>query len=80
MIINVIESINDRKFEIDEFNRKRDIFSNDVNRIKKHKNNLKSILKGYRCNCNKKYYRLEDKINTLLHKNDITREVFSVVS
>ena len=51
-------------------------FSNNVNRIRKHKKSLKSILKGYRCNRNKIDRGLEDKVNTLLHKFDIKREFF----
>ena len=43
LIINVIESIKDKK--IDELSGNSDISSNDVNRIKKNKYNLKSILK-----------------------------------
>ena len=43
LIINATGWTNDRKVEIDELSRKRDIFSNDANRIRKHKNNLKSI-------------------------------------
>ena len=62
--------------EIDELNRKRDIFSNDVNRIRKHKNNLKLILKDGRSNRNRADCGLEAKINTLLHKFDIKHEVF----
>ena len=45
LIINATESTNNREMEIDELNRKRDIFSNRVNRIRKHKDNLKLILK-----------------------------------
>ena len=62
--------------EIDELNRKRDIFSNRVNRIRKHKDNLKLILKDWRSNRNRADRGLEDKINILLHKFDIKREVF----
>ena len=65
---------------MDELSRKRDIFNNDVNRIRKHKNNLKLILKECRCNRNKTDRGLEVKINTLLYKYDIKREFFSVVS
>ena len=54
-------------------------YSNDINRFREHKNNLKSILKEC-CNRNKTYCGLEDKINTLLYKYDIKREVFSAVS
>ena len=80
LIINAAESINDREFEIDKLSRKRDIFSNNDNKIRKHKNNLKSILKECPCNRNKKYRGLEDKINMLLHEYDMKREVCSVVS
>ena len=75
-MINAIDSINDREIEIDELSRKSDVFSNNVNRIRKHKKSLKSILKGYRCNRNKIDRGLEDKVNTLLHKFDIKREFF----
>ena len=40
LIINATDSTNDREIEIDELSRKRNIFSNDLNRIRKHKNNL----------------------------------------
>ena len=66
--------------EIDELSRKRYIFSNDVNRVRKHKNNLKLILQDGRSNRNRANRGLEDKINTLLHKYDIKREVFLVVN
>ena len=52
------------------------MFSNNVHIIRKHKNNLRSILKECRCNCNKIDSGLEDNINTLLHKYDINREGF----
>ena len=68
LIINAIESINDREIEIIELNRKRVVFSNGLNRIRIH------------CNRNKTDSGLEEKINTLLHTYDIKREVFSVVS
>ena len=41
LIINAIESINDREIKINDLRRKRNIFSNDVIRITKHKNKLK---------------------------------------
>ena len=40
LIINATDSTNDREIEIDELSRKRNIFSNDLNRIRKYKNNL----------------------------------------
>ena len=45
LIISAIESINDREVEIYDLTRKRDLYSNDVNRIRQHKNHLKLILK-----------------------------------
>ena len=80
LIINATESINDREIEIDEFSRKRDIFSNDINIIRKYKNNLKLMLKECRYNRNKTDSGLEDNINTLVHEYNIKREVVSVVS
>ena len=70
LIIDAIYSINVKEFEIDDLTRKTDIYSNDINRIRNHKNYLKLILKVYRCNRNKTDRELEDKINTLLHKDD----------
>ena len=64
-MINATNLTNDREIEIYELSRKRDIFSNDVSRIRKHKNNLKSILKGCRCNRNKTDRGLEHKVNSL---------------
>ena len=58
----------------------RDIFSNDINIIRKYKNNLKLMLKECRYNRNKTDRGLEEKINTLVHEYDIKREVLSVVS
>ena len=62
--------------KIDELSRKKDIFSYDVNIIRKHKNNLKLILKDGRSNRNRVDRGLEEKVNTLLHKFVIKREVF----
>ena len=55
---------------------KRGIFNNDTNRIRKHKNYLKSILKKYGYDRNKIDRRLEDKMNSLLHKYDIKPDFF----
>ena len=54
------------------------MFSINVNRIRKHRNNLKSILKECRYNRNKTDCGLEDKVNSLLHKFDIKRAVVFV--
>ena len=66
-IINATESTNNREIEIDELIRKGDIFSNDVNRIRKHKEKFKTILEEGRSNRNRIDCGLEDKINLLLH-------------
>ena len=76
LIINATESTNNREIEIDELSRERDIFSNDVNRIRKHENNIKLILKDTRSNRNRAGHGLEDKVNLLLHKFDIKRKEF----
>ena len=47
------------------------MFNNKINRIRKHKNNLKLILKDGRSNLNRPDRGLEDKINTLLHMFNI---------
>ena len=44
LIINITESIINKEIEIDDLARKRYIFSNDVNRIRKHKNYFKPVL------------------------------------
>ena len=67
-----------KKIEIYEISRRRDIFSINVNRIRKHNNNLKSILKECRYNHNTTDCGLEDKVNSLLHKFDIKRAIFVV--
>ena len=53
LIINITESIINKEIEIDDLARKRYIFSNDVNRIRKHKNYFKPVLKECYCNHNK---------------------------
>ena len=70
LIINATESTNNRDRDIYELSRKRDTFSNDVNGIRNHKNNLKLALKDGRSNSNRTDRGLEDIINTLLHKFD----------
>ena len=51
------------------------MYCNDVYRIRKHKTNLKLMLKDGCFDRNRADRGLEDKINTLLHKYDIKREV-----
>ena len=52
------------------------MFSNDVNRIRKHKNNLRFIYKECRCNFNKVDCEVQDKTNMLLRTYNVKREVF----
>ena len=40
-IVNITESIDNREMEIDDLSQKRELFSNDVSKIGKHKCNLK---------------------------------------
>ena len=75
-IVNITESIDNREMEIDDLSQKRELFSNDVSKIGKHKCNLKTILKCGRSGRNRADHRLEDKVNSLLHKFDIKSEVF----
>ena len=60
--------------------KKREVFSNGFNKIRKHKYNLKTILKDGRYDRNKADHGLEDKVNYLLHQFDIKREVSLVVN
>ena len=66
IIINATESTNNREIEIDELIRKRDIYINDVNRIRKHKKKINPTLEEGRSSSNRTDCGLEDKINTLL--------------
>ena len=75
LIGNIIESIDNIEFEIDELSKKKEVFSNDVNKIRKHKCNLKTMLKDGRSDRNRADIGLENKVNSLLHKFDIKREV-----
>ena len=68
--------IDNREIEIDDLSTKREVFSNDVNKIRKHKYKLKTILKVGRSDRNRADHGLEDKVNSLLYKFDIKREVF----
>ena len=75
-IVNITESIDSREIEIDNLRKKREVFSNDVNKFRKHNCNLKTILKSGRSGRNRADHGLEDKVNSLLYKFDIKREVF----
>ena len=73
-IVTITELIDNREIEIDDLSKKREVFSNDVNKIRKHKCNLKTILKDGRSDRNRADHGLEDKVNSLLHKFDIKCE------
>ena len=75
-IVDISELIDNREIEIDDLSKKIEVFSNDVNKIRKHKCNLKIILKDGRSDRNRADHGLKDKVNTLLHNFDIKREVF----
>ena len=73
-IVTITELIDNREIEIDDLSKKREVFSNDVNKIRKHKCNVKTILKDGRFDRNRVDHGLEDKVNSLLHKFDIKCE------
>ena len=75
-IANITESIDNREIEIVDFSKKREVFSNYINKIRKQKCNLKTILKDGRSDRNRANHGLEDKEKSLLHKVDIKREVY----
>ena len=66
-IINISDDIIYRDFRIEELSNKREILSNNVNRIQRYKFKLKEILKEGRRKRNIKEFGLEDKRCTLLH-------------
>ena len=73
-IINVSDDIINRDFRIEELSNKREILSNNVNRIKRYKFKLKEILKEGRRKRNRTEFGVEDKICTLLQIYHIKRE------
>ena len=75
-IVNITKLIDNIEIESDKLSKKREIFSNDVNKIRKYKCNLKKILKDGRSDRNRADHGLEDKVNSLPHKFDIKRELF----
>ena len=75
-ILNITESIDNREIKIDDLSKKIKAFSNDVNKSRKYKCNLKTILKDGRSDRNRADRGLEDIVNSLFHKFDIKREVF----
>ena len=64
-IINISDDIINRDFKIEELSNKREILSNNVNKIKRNKFKLKEILKEGKKR-NRTEFGVEDKIYTLL--------------
>ena len=62
-IVNITELIDNRKIEIDDLSNDIEVFSNYVNNIRKHKCNIKKILKVDRSGRNRADHGLEDKVN-----------------
>ena len=60
-ITNMTDEILNRDFRIDELKKKRELFSNDVSKIKRYKFKLKEILKDGRRFRNGVDFGLEDK-------------------
>ena len=60
-ITNMTDEILNRDFRIDELNKKRELFSNDVSKIKRYKFKLREILKDTRRFRNRVEFGLEDK-------------------
>ena len=75
-ITNISDDIVNRDFRIEELSNKREIFSNDVFKIKRYKFKLKEILKDGRRHRNRTEFDLEDKICSLLQMYHIKREVW----
>ena len=70
------EDILNRDFGIEELSNKREIFSNDVSKIKRYKFKLKEILKEGRRQRNRAEFGLEEKICSLLQMYHIKREAW----
>ena len=62
-----------RNYRIDELNKKREVFSNNVSKIKRYDFKLKEILKDGRRFRNRAEFGLEDKICALLQTYHIKR-------
>ena len=70
------EDILNRDFRIEALSNKREIFSNDVSKIKRYKYNFKKILKDWIKIRNRAEFGLEDKICSLLQIYHIKREAW----
>ena len=70
-ITHISDEILNRDFRIDELNKKREVFSDDVSKIKIYKFNLKETLKDGRKIRNRAEFGFEDKICSLLQMHHI---------
>ena len=68
--------MSERELELDKLPKKRYMFSNDINVIRKNKYNLGAIMEEQRCNRNEINREFNDNINILLHKYNIKRDFF----
>ena len=68
--------MSERELELDKLPKKRYMFSNDINVIRKNKYNLSAIMEEQRCNRNEINREFNDNINILLHKYNIKRDFF----
>ena len=75
-ITHMSEDIKNRDFRIEELSNKREIFSNDISKIKRYKFNLKEILKDGRKIRNIAEFCLEEKICSLLQMYHVKREAW----
>ena len=74
-ITHISEDILNRDFRIEELSNKREIFSNNVSKIKRYKYNLKEILKDWRRIRNRAEFGSEERICVLLQMYHIKREL-----
>ena len=75
-ITNISDDTINRDFRIEELSNKREIFSNNVSKIKRYKFTLKKILKEGRRQRNRVEFDLEEKICSLIQMYHIKREAW----
>ena len=79
-ITDMLDKFLNRDLRIDELNKKREVFSNDVSKIKRYKFKLKGILKDGRKFRDRADFGLEDKIYVHSFKPIILNEKHDLVS
>ena len=75
-ITNMIDEILNRDYRIDELNKKREVFSNNISKIKRYNFKLKEILNDGRRFKNRTEFGIEDKIYPLLQIYYIKQEAW----